>query len=294
MIDRISYLMSGLLLLFLCSGCDWINPEEELPVYLQLEAPLVRVDPGGSFAATAGLKDIWIERGGELLGIYQVPSIVPIYPSDEKQITLSAGVFNAGLSGFRQRYPFIKTQTWTLDVVPLDTMMVAPVFEYFAKDTHLIFAFEEKFEGVSLLIQRDQTRGGTVNLSTSSDAFQGGRAGQGSFFPGDSLMEWVSVSSFRLPQSGENQVFIEISYKNDIAFTAGLHYQYIHDIQQGSLGGRVFFSPSSGWKTVYIDMGTDLRTLVDDARFLLFLRANGKGQQGRILFDNIRLLHFTP
>ncbi len=283
------FLLAGFTLMFFTS-CDLINPDEDLPVYLEISKPKVRIHPDQNFLADVNVKDVWIYRNEEFLGIFPVPSTIPVFPGDRNNLSISGGIALSGFSGFRSTYPFWRTVQVDLLATPIDTVPIQPIFEYFSPDTNLVFAFEETFDGGSLRLKNNiSTLSNSVGIATSGiDPFEK-NAGLARFNASSNLMELTSTTSFLLPQRGNNRIFIEVTYKNDIDFTVGM----FHDgVNFSEVAGNVFFNAKSDWNTIYIDVNDEVRSIPETVRFTLFIRADGQGETGEILFDNIRIVHF--
>ncbi len=273
------------------SACELINPEEALPAYLKVESPLVRVDPGRNYAVDAGVKDIWLSRNDDNIGIYPVPSVIPFIPEAENKFTINGGIFLSGFSSFREPYPFWRAVQFEATPKGLDTIVIRPVFEYFPLDSSLVFKYEEKFEGASfLLLSALSGNADEVRLERSTEGFDG-NGGILHFNHIAKEMELVSNDWFLLPQKGNNRIFLEVTYKNNIGFTVGLDYR--NSVDFGRLGGNVFVNSKGEWNTVYYDFNDEVRGLPAEMEFRLFFRATGSGDVSFITLDNIRLVHFV-
>jgi len=273
------------------SACDVINPTEEIPAYLDIKAPLVKVDPNRELKVSAGIKDIWLSRNDDNLGIYPVPGVIPFIPEAENKFTLNGGIFLSGFSAFREPYPFWRAVQFEASPQGKDTITIQPVFEYFSPDTVLRFAYEETFDGASFILQ-SAINGNTneVLLERSSNGF----IGNGGILEFDELrttMVYVSSDWFLLPQEGANRIFIELTYNNTTPFTLGLEYRNFVDF--GRIGGDVFVNSEGEWNTIYYDFNSDILSLPSDMEFRLFIRADGEGNVGNILLDNLRIVHFA-
>lgn len=283
------------ILLFFCvalllSACEIINPQEEVPAYLKVESPLVAVDPGRNYQAIAGVKDIWLSRNDDNLGIYPVPNVIPFIPEAENKFTINGGIFLSGFSAFREPYPFWKGIQFEASPAGGDTIVLAPVFEYFSPDSILTFKFEEKFEGASFQFQSVLSgNANEVALERTNTGFDG-NGGKFNFSETATVMEMVSTTWFRLPQEGANRIFLEVTYNNTIPFNTGIEYRNAVDF--GRLGGQVFVNSEGEWNTVYYDYNDQVRSLPAEMEFRLFFRAEGEGQTGSITLDNIRIVHF--
>lgn len=279
-------------------GCDFLDKPEPLPVYLDISNVKVAVNPQNTQFMEIGVKDLWIDHNADRLGVFNIPSVVPMIPQDDNRLIISAGIFETGLSAFRNPYPFWEAQLVTLnDAEPLDTVPLNLTFNYLP-DTIIQFAFVEGFEDASAQLENVRTGDEIVNMRpTRDEKLSGQYSGRAQFSPTQYDFEVVSTNFLTLPQRGANDVYIEITYKNDISFTAGFFYAYPDQI--GEIPAGYFFNSNLEWKTVYIHLNDDLRTLPDNGQFKLYIRANsmnpttGVGQEGVIYLDNIRVVHFV-
>lgn len=273
------------------SGCELINPSEDIPAYLKVGDPLVQVDPGRNYQVTAGIKDIWLSRNDDNLGIYPVPSVIPFIPEAENKFTVNGGIFLSGFSSFREPYPFWKGIQFEASPSGGDTIVLNPVFEYFTLDSFVVFKYEEKFEGASFQLQSVLNGNPTeVSLERTTEGYDR-NGGKFNFSGTASNMEVVSTVWFRLPQEGNNRIFLEVTYNNTIPFNTGLEYRNAVDF--GRLGGQVFVNSQGEWNTIYYDFNDDVRGLPAEMEFRIFLRADGENESGHITLDNIRLVHFA-
>lgn len=272
------------------SGCDLLNPDEALPAYLRIGPATVLVDPAQPLVSDLGVRDIWVSRGQELIGAYQVPSVVPFFPNGETEFVVNGGVFETGFSSSRIRYPFWQPITFQIPTEALDTFTIAPTFQYYA-DSVLAYPFQEDFEGIGTNFVELTTGSNAATLSTtSSDAFEGNRSGQVLFSPNFTQYEGASSGFFSLPQSGNNDIWVEVTYKNTVAFTVGLYY--VTNTNAGELGDRVFFLSESEWNTAYIHVNDFVRSVSESAVFRLYIRANSNGASGQLLLDQVRIIYF--
>lgn len=275
----------------LTTACDLINPEESLPAYIRVSEAKIRISPGNNFVSRVGVKDVWVERGNEFLGIHQLPAVFPVFPNDRSDFFVWGGIFENGLSASRIRYPFWKPIKFDLNLVELDTLILSPTFEYFS-DTLLEMPFVETFEGASSKFANNASGANPVRLNRSNlMAFQGNRAGHARFIAGVSGdMEVVSGDFFSLPQGASNDAYAEITYKNNVPFTVGLKFASSFEVGERSEG--VFFNSNMEWNTVYIHLKPLAQTTPQPSAYGLFIRAKSNGEAGDIFLDNIRVIHF--
>ncbi|GAB4419537.1 MAG: hypothetical protein OHK0039_32070 [Bacteroidia bacterium] len=282
----------------LLGGCALLDRPEPLPVYAQLASVRIAYDSAASRTTRTGVKDLWIDHNGALLGTYRIGATIPVLPTPgNNRLTLAGGIFETGLSSVRARYPFWQPVTIDFDLSALDTLVLNPTFYYYP-DTVLAFPFDEDFESASVGLTSLSSGDNRTLLSPSTlDAFHGSRSGRVAFDSRSYLFEAIGTSYFRLPQSGNNDVYLEISYRGDIAFTAGLYYVGIDGFTVGEIPAGLNFK-SDTWNTVYIHVNDQVRGLPAQTLFRPYIRATsldnstGVAASGVLYVDNIRIVHF--
>ncbi|MEM6343557.1 MAG: hypothetical protein AAF927_06735 [Bacteroidota bacterium] len=290
-IPKYHYSLIACLLAALLSAC---NKEEPLPVYLDLKAPTVQIAPNESARATVGIKDLWIEHNGSNLGVFRVPRTVPLLPDPTGDlIAVFGGIFENGLSSLRSRYPFWQPKFIELpSTAPLDSIPLSLDFEYFP-DSLLVFPIDQSFEsGQDRTFEAVSSAENYAPFSrTDEDAFHKSRSAKINLSAERNLFEMISTDFFALPQTGNNDIYIEISYKNNISFTAGLYYATA-GLDAGELPIELFYNSNMEWNTVYLHVNDAVREAPRNALFRMYVRANSGSESGVIYLDNIRLVHF--
>ncbi|MFT5167943.1 MAG: hypothetical protein ACI8P3_003182 [Saprospiraceae bacterium] len=131
-----------LLLLFIFSSCDTINPEEEIPAYLEI-LPFTYTSSDGS--TSQQITDGWIYVGGEYLGAFDLPKTIPVLMSGNQDIIIDPGIKENGINSFPNIYPFYKRFSGSIDLVPGETVSIQPDTRYDDDFIHIIF--NEDFNG---------------------------------------------------------------------------------------------------------------------------------------------------
>ncbi|MDX2246683.1 MAG: hypothetical protein SF052_07910 [Bacteroidia bacterium] len=293
-----NFLLSiGFVLLLFGSGCDIFDRPEPLPVYLNLPRAEVRLNASGSIKSELGIKDLWVDYGPGQLGVFRLPSVVPLLPLDGvDSVVVRGGIFESGLSLVRSPYPFWKPIILSLTTAPADTQRISPVFEYYP-DTVIAFPFVEDFESASQAFENVSSSSTTTSLTVSSESvFMGQESGKVSFSPDQYQLDLIAADFIRLPQSGSNDIYMEITYKNDVSFTVGLFYSTGLDV--GEIPAELYFNSKGEWNTVFVHLNDGVRSVQDGAFFKPYIRASsfntstGQATSGVIYLDNIRIVHF--
>lgn len=280
------------------SGCEIFDRPESLPVYVKLNSAKVALNEAGTFTTTLGVKDYWIDYGPDPVGVFRIGSVVPVIPVEgQDSLVLRGGIFETGLSALRSPYPFWSPVIIGFDAGRLlDTLRMDLTFKYYP-DTVLAYPFVEDFERASLLLENvASTTNATTLTRTTNNVFMGRESGEIIFDNNRSNMEMISSEFIPLPRSGNNNIYIEITYRNNIPFTAGLYYT--SGVEVGEIPAELVFNSDMEWNTVYINVNDGVRALPSGTAFKLYLRGSGIDantglpRNGVIYLDNIRIVHF--
>ena len=132
---------SFLPLILLISGCDIINPKEDLPVYLTVDN--VSVNPGaGEGTSSHKIEDVWIYINDDLLGAFELPVRIPVLESGSKKLSIVAGVLDNGSSAIHAQYPYYTSYDITMNFTGTERS-ASPVFKYHSSAD---FSFIDDFE----------------------------------------------------------------------------------------------------------------------------------------------------
>jgi hypothetical protein len=295
----VGWLLAGML-----TGCQLFDSDQRLPVYLKLPPGLVQVEtPTGVVISNHGVKDAWLDHNGTFMGVHRLGRVIPLLPDkDRNQLAIRGGIFENGLSGIRSAYPFWRPITIEIDAEPLDTVELDLTFEYFERDSILEIPLEETFEsgGTSRFTSANaQANAASLEL-TSQEVYQGDRSGIVRITPNSYDFRATSSTRFALPRSSDNDIYLEVTYRNTVPFTVSMLYNNLSqtDIQNLPIGVE-FLSPDE-WNTVYIHLLPLVQTTAEDGVYRIVLEASGRDPQtgnietGVIYFDNIRLVAFRP
>ncbi len=277
-------------LLAFLGGCK--DQPEQIPAYLQIN-PFVVNEQGG--AAFHKITDGWVYVNGEYLGAYSLPASVPVLDEGTGEVIIFPGIKENGILTTPNIYPFFTRFEQSYSLVPGQTTVVQPVTAYDAKT---VFTFEPKqsaFDDSSLPLENRDTDGGSAFELRTDGAF----AGRSLFLDVNTEHPLIEIATGEviLPVNQVVETWVELHYKNDIAFELWLIGE------TGSLGELsqpiYSFNPSENWNKIYINIGSFvLKTQQDQYR--LYFRAslpkdvNGVYKQttGSVGLDNIRIVHF--
>lgn len=192
----------------------------------------------------------------------------------------------------RLKYPLIDGYEETLDIQPLKTDTVVPVFRYFEN----LDIVEKDFDGNTPTIV--SMAGNQAELSMEDDenlVFEGDLCGYYHLPSGSTQMIFKDDQNHVLEQG--NTVFLELDYSSNNMFSVGLISR------EGSIDNKnlaVIINPTTEtiglpvWNKIYIDLGLIVQTRVNANYFELYFEAtpDNSGDEVELFLDNIKLVQF--
>jgi hypothetical protein len=296
---RLTRFAACLLAISVLTGCSLFDREEEIPAYLQFRNPRVVLDENTGFSTNTGIRDVWLYQAGFLQGVYPVNPVqdgmwatIPVIDLEKTAFFMDGGIHETGQSAFHLPYPFWDRIEFNLDLVSGDTFVVDPEFHYVEEERY-VTPVVERFEGTLVdlvpfstsLTESDST---FIRPSTR-DVFQGNASGYVDFGPDDRWFEAINSTAFQLDRSKD--VYLEITYKNNIPFEVGLVYQNLAGLFPEPV---ITVTPRTEWNTIYIHLIEQARNILNlsssVANFWIWIKADGQGNDGYIYLDNVRLI----
>ena len=278
------------LLLFGFFSCDIINPEEEIPAYVEI-LPFNYTGTDGS--TSEQITDGWIYIGGEYLGAFDLPKTIPVLMSGSQNVVIDPGIKENGINSFPNIYPFYERFLGTIDLVPGEVVSIQPVTQY--DNDRIQIVFNEDFNG-SEFNRFDET----YIINDATDVKEGARSGL--IRLNSSNNPTVSLRSDALtvfPTQGDVG-YLEMDYKSDIPVFVGV-------AGFNALGNPTFSELTYGlkskeeWNKVYFNF-TDLFSLMrqqNTVNYQIWIGAqipidNGVFilENAEIHLDNIKLIVF--
>ncbi len=264
-------------------SCNVINPKEEIPTFIQVDSVTLS-DNAAIEEGTLSHKivDIWAYSNNQLLGAFQVPARIPVLGSDNKNISLVAGVWENGLSGNREKYGFLTIDTLTLQTQPATTVKHVAKYQY--RDNITVVQNEDFEQGNSFIFKDGDTT--LVKTYTSNEVFEGLSSGKIYLHDSIKTSKIISASSFSL--TAGNQSFLEINYKSDFPFSVLLETYFNTNYLTETLVG---VNAKNYWNKMYIKL-SDKPIQFPGATFkILFSMALPDGvTKGNFYIDNVKIV----
>lgn len=285
----IKKLLSFHLLLILFSGCEIINPDEEIPAYIKIDTiNLVLTDPATQGTASHKITDAWIYVDEQLIGAFELPAHVPVLQKGEQRIRIGAGIKMNGIAATRIEYPFYDDYIETTELKPAETITISPVVNY---NPSVTFAWKENFESGMSFETMDSSHTSMSRVLDAAAAFEG--AAYGAILLDASKTRYEGKTVFpvpvKLPSGGDN-VFFELNYKNNNPFFITLAAVYNTGT---SFIPILQVNPSERWNKIYVNLTPEASSSFGASSHYIVISAQ-KAQEtdnAYIHLDNLKLVY---
>ena len=262
-------------------SCEIINPDEDIPGYIQIDKFSLENEP-----KALNLTDAWVDIDGNLLGVYELPAKFPVLSTGRHEIMIRAGIKVNGIAASRSFYPFFTSYKIDTIIQPEKIIKLNPTIKY--RD-NINIVWSENFEQNGLTLEK--TKNSNVSISiVSSNVFDGNYSGGIFLSQNDSVFECQTINSYILPKD-RSPIFFEMNYKNNNEFFVGLDI-YTSNNQLIHLP-IIIINKSSNWNKIYIDMASTVNKYPNAISFRVFIGEikSKDATSTEIYLDNLKLLY---
>jgi hypothetical protein len=253
-------------------------------------------DNGSQGTNSHDIVDAWVYADGEFIGVFELPTRVPILKSGTTNLTILAGIKRNGLATDRAPYPFFKSYNLEYDLVEARVDTLIPVIEY---NEALNFVWMEDFEDGRISLEKTGTITTVDSISITNqpnevfsyDGVDNNASGVVKIDTGLQFMEFSSVQLFDLPRQG-NEIYLELNYKTDVELIVGLYPISGNVVQRVPV---VNLFPTNEWRKAYISLKEDVNASEFqglDFRLVFGAQSNAKTGNNFVYLDNLKLMHF--
>lgn len=267
-------------------ACDF-NLVEDVPAQLKINQIDIASSEQTYNSNTTNITDAWVYVNDNFIGVYPLPTQLPILEEGNATIRIGAGIKKNGISASRVLYPFYNLYSEEVVLLPNNTIEINPELEHRIEN----YPWYEDFEsgGTNLSINTDSV-GQQIEYITSNenDYFLGQRYGllKISGEEGE-LIECVS-ENLTLPK--DRQVYLEIDYKSNSQFVIGLYANSSAQVNKTSI---IFLNPNESWNKTYISLSETISNYSSANSYKIFIGMlrNVSVDKNELMIDNIRLVH---
>ena len=270
------------------SACEVINPPEAIPSYIQIDTVLLATNQAQG-SASSRIEAVQVIVENELLGIFPLPTTVPVLQSGLLEIKVDPVIIESGISSLRELYPFYERYTTMGELVEGEILTVLPQTSY---NSQANFVFIENFDGGNSFVDDIDGDVGT-RMEIAFDAgnvFEGSGSGK-IVLNEDGSQAVVGTGLFyQIPISGRN-IFLEMNYKCNNIFTVGIRGR---NSTTGSVlsADKLTIAPRDEWNKVYISLDEEASSLnADEFQIYIKMTKSIDVPIAEVFLDNIKLIY---
>lgn len=283
-------------LIFICllslGACNFINPKEQVPTYIQLDA-FEYSNPDSNFtgSSTHNIPSAWIYADDQSVGTFDLPCIVPVMMNKTSKIKIVPAVYNQGMKGYVIQYPFYEFDSTTLVFNPGKVQHYSPKTRYLRSLKLSNFKLNINFEE-GLLFRNVGSDGNMELTKDPSKVITGNASGLISLDQNKKFSALISTSYF---EYNENNCYLEFDYKCSIPFQIGLQAE---DNEGKTTSAYLMgVNPTENPNKIYLNLSTFILSNKRFNKFYIIMRSDvrdfeGKYKEGFVVIDNLKII--TP
>ncbi len=271
-------------------GCK--DQPEQIPAYLEIKPFMVNAEGGTNWQK---ITEAYVYVNREYLGAYSLPASVPVLAEGDALVYAYPGVKENGIVTTPNIYPFLLRHEQTLPLAGGQSTTLQPITSY-DPDTKYPWALDRTtFDGTSSIVFQNRDSDDNSSYSLSTDGA----------FSGKSLLMEVNeahpailiASEAVLLPTDNQQVWLELQYKNDMVFEAYL----LGKTGSGEERTQPLFqfNKKDDWNKTYRNLTELLLQSQEETYRIAFLvrlpkdaAGNYTQTSGSVRIDNLRLANF--
>ncbi len=273
-------------------GCKVVDKPELIPAWIEIDEFKLVTSGSSEGADSEKIKDCWVYVNSNLAGVYELPARIPIFENGATKIELFAGIYQNGIEGLRDAYPFYTSYADQMDLQPDSTYKVTPTIGY--KDGLKIWI--EDFEDLSMNFVKSADSDTTM-YKAKTPVFQ-------NLIDGDAGVVTMSSSTVLCQMQTEGGDFFDIPKNIDIPAYMEIQYKCNYEVEVGILTKDdqlssfvrtplITLFPTSNWNKSYLYL-SDVTTLYPAADEVeIYFRVYNTKEQNNVEFlvDNIKVIY---
>lgn len=267
------------------TGCNIINPAEEIPTYLQVDSfqfEKNRTDNTGG--TTHQIRSVFAVYNGRNIGGFDLPARIPVLASGTGELILFPMVDNSGLFSYQLQYAHYTPYKTTLTADPGKTIAIAAKTGYTALSN---FYYVEDFENSNDFVT---VSGAPVaNTTDPAEVLDGTRSGKFSVDTGG-LTTTVTTNRKFVFVSTNSEPVLELDYKSTAYLRVGI---YAENYTQPNYFLTLLPSPKAN--KVYIPLQQAIAKLGSGAanfHFAFQIYPDGDAKSGYVIVDDVKAVLF--
>lgn len=277
----------GFVLSMFAVSCEIINPEEEIPAYIEVKKIGVAVGPGQG-TSSSKVTDVWVYANGNYLGTFELPARIPVLKKGKNDITFGAGIQANGIASTRDAYPFYKfIDSLGMDLTPGQVKTIDSLTVNYFPGLDFANFWMEDFEGSSISLDTTGESLANIEIETSV-VFEGQRSLRMEVTPDRPVLVCASPDAGQILSVGKD-IYLEMNYRCTQPFQLSLN---AFTFSGNRIVPVIRFNPKADWNKIYVRLNPYINVNGDASRFqMVFSLSLADGaSQGLVYLDNIKLI----
>ena len=241
--------------------------------------------PHPTYYNSINITDSWVSMNGEVIGVFEIPSQIPILSEGIHSFDIYPGIKVNGISGNRIKYPFYKKFEINLTLSQEQILSIQPITSYIENIT---FQLKEAgtFEQPGTMFERVDTNDPKA-IRQTYEVFQGQYSAAIYLDSLNNKFDLRNIDELELPLN----TFLELNFKSNISFNIGVVI-----INSGNIPIKqelIQLYPTENWKKIYLDLYPLINQGNNNSKFKIYLDGQYDDliSNNSIYIDNIKLVH---
>ena len=241
--------------------------------------------PHSAYYNSINITDSWVSMNGEVIGVFEIPSQIPILSEGIHSFDIYPGIKVNGISGNRIKYPFYKKFEIDVTLSQEQILSIQPITSYIENIT---FQLKEPgtFEQPGTMFERVDTNDPKA-IRQTYEVFQGQYSAAIYLDSLNNKFDLRNIDELELPLN----TFLELDFKSNISFNVGVVI-----INSGNIPIKeelIQLYPTENWKKIYLDLYPLINQGNNNSKFKIYLDGQYDDliTNNSIYIDNIKLVH---
>lgn len=279
--------------LTILSSCSKFDKAEQRPAFIKINQIDLVTDYSSEGSNSSKIVDAWVFVDDELIGVFDLPSTIPITKTGNRTIKVYPGIKKNGIAVDRERYPFYTFYTFNTDLVADSTYEILPTVGYVEN----AYIWKEDFEDPSFKLNQYQSDTTMKRVTAPTSLLFEGGAGLISMdadqFQCEMRTNEANFNNF--PTNLSTPGFIELDYSTNYPLEIGILANY-------TVGGVFERSPlitlnstSGQWNKTYLFIPDASNFYSGSPEFDIYFRVNNTNGISNInvYVDNIKVVFYN-
>lgn len=264
----------------------------------QLSPAFVRIDTiylntaTNQGTASHNAQTVWVYANDQPLGVFELPTVVPILEEGSTNIIIFAGINQNGSGSTRIQYPFYTTSAYNnVNLQEGQTITLNPTITY-RNNTN--FSFINDFELGNNITDTEDTGTEVFSLTENpAEVFEGARCAKAHLSTIQPALRAGTNTFYPLP-GNNSPTYVEMNYKCEAQFRVLLRGTTTGGITATYPVFKVI-NPRDKWNKIYLDFTDEAAQMkaqgIDFFQILIEADLPADSTDAYLYFDNVKLLY---